>query len=50
MGFLKGTEESHHWDFNATGIILVKLLAKSIDFLGAGFLLHFLFLMEIIKI
>lgn len=31
-GFLKGTEELHHWDFNAAGIILVKLLGKSVDF------------------
>lgn len=32
MGFLKGTEELHQWDINATGIIRVKLLAKSIGF------------------
>lgn len=32
MRFLKGTEELHHWDFNATGIIRVKLLPKSIGF------------------
>lgn len=34
MGFLKGTEELRHWDFNATGIILVKLLAKFYCFLA----------------
>lgn len=53
MGFLKGTEELRHWDFNATGIILVKLLAKFYCFLAVfklpSIFFFLLFVLEIIR-
>lgn len=49
MGFLKGTEELHRWDFNATEvIILVNLLAKSVGFHRSKLPFIFLFIVEVI--